>query len=60
MSIKIVTEIEMELEDALAHIRAMLEKNPKAPITINPPADPTIKVGTDRPASGTPTNGKPK
>ena len=41
----VVTKIELDVEGLLAHIKAMLEKDPKAEIHINPPADTAIKVG---------------
>lgn len=60
MNIKtIITEVEGDLEAVLAHIRAVLEKNPKAPIHINPEPPSTIKVGP-QPASNTGTGGHPK
>jgi hypothetical protein len=40
----IITDVEDDLEGVLAHIRAVLEKNPKAPIHINPPVPPTLTV----------------
>lgn len=55
---KVLTNIELDIEALLAHIRAMLEKDPNAQIHINPPPDQTIKVGGPHPASGTPTNHK--
>ena len=60
MAIKVISEVEDELEAVLAHIRAILEKNPDAPITINPPADQTIKVGGVHPDSATPSGGHKK
>lgn len=59
---KIVSNIELELEDLLEHIRTILTKNPAAEVHINPPADQTIKVGGPHPASATPAGGggKPK
>ena len=61
MNIKtIITDVEGDLEGVLAHIRAVLEKNPKAPIHINPEPPSTIKVGGPHPASNTGTGGHPK
>lgn len=55
----IVTRIELDIEQLVEHIRAMLAKDPKAEIHINPPADQTIKVGP-QPASNTGTGHHPK
>lgn len=58
MTIKtIITDVDQDLEGVLAHIRAVLEKDPKAPIHINPEPPKTITVGTANPASATPTHG---
>lgn len=56
----IVTRIELDIEQLVEHIRAMLTKDPKAEIHINPPADQTIKVGGPHPSSNTGTGGHPK
>lgn len=54
----LVTRIELDLDALLAHIRSVLEKDPNAEVHVNPPKDATIKVGTERPASASPTGHK--
>ncbi len=56
MTIKtIITDVEQDLEGVIAHIRLLLERDPKAPIHINPEPPSTIHVGGPHPASATPT-----
>lgn len=56
----LVTRIELDLDSLLAHIRSVLEKDPNAEVHVNPPKDATIKVGTDRPDSASPTGAHKK
>lgn len=56
----VATRIELDIEQLVEHVRQMLTKDPNAEIHINPPADKTIRVGGQNPASATPTHGKPK
>jgi len=59
MNIKtIISDAEQDIEAIIAHVRAMLEKNPKHEIHINPTPPTTITVGGPHPASATPTGHK--
>lgn len=59
MGIKLLTEAEHDLESLLAHIKALLEKDPAAHIVVNPKPEAAITVsGKVHPASATPTGHK--
>lgn len=45
----VVTRIELDIEQLVAHVRSMLEKDVNVEIHINPPADTTIRVGGPHP-----------
>ena len=56
----LLTRIELDIEGLLAHIKAVLEKDPGAELHINPPKDTTIRVGGPHPESATPSGGHKK